>query len=135
MTDWTTLAEKQVAGFGLATGAVVDRLSYKEDRREQTPALIITHERERFADPLKDRDRQTTHIDDVRVTPTDRDGPRKLEPGLGDFADRVVVEHHEHAPRAYVTHETREDGEWTTKNAWELHPAEGVVQVTGGDES
>lgn len=133
MTDWTTLAEKQVAGFGLANGSVVDRLAYKHDRRDDTPALIVTHEREMQPDPLdEDEDPDVIHLADVRVTPTERDGPRKIEPGMGDFSDRVTVEHHEEAPRAYVRHESRNHGVWSVRTAWELHPAEGLVQVRGG---
>ncbi|WP_135363416.1 hypothetical protein [Halosimplex halophilum] len=123
-----TLAETQTAGFGSANGKVVETLTLEFD--EARPAITVRHKRTDHPDPTVDRDVRTTTVETVTVVPTDDIDRRKVEIGTRHGRDRVIVETHDHAPRAYVRHE-RQDGSWTERAAWELHPATGISQVTG----
>ncbi|WP_135823034.1 hypothetical protein [Halostella litorea] len=127
MTDRQILAETQTAGLGLANGKVIQRLVLEQDASR--PAITVRHERIDHPDPYDDRDPREGTIDAVTVEPT-ADVERKLEIGTRHGNDRVLVETHDHAPRAYVRHE-RHDGGWSEQAAWELHPATGITQVGG----
>lgn len=125
------LAETQTAGFGFANGKVVERLLLSFDRG--TPAARIRRERVQHPDPMRDGEVRRESRGTMVVNPHDthRD-PGKLEIGTSHGRDRVIAEWNGHAPRAYVRHERREDGEWTRQAEWELHPAQGVQQVGDG---
>lgn len=124
-----TLAETQTAGFGIANGSIIQLLVL--EFHESEPAIIVRHDRVEHPDPMDDRDPETTTVETVEVTPTGGNGGhRKIEIGTRHGSDRVRVGYHDHAPRAYVRHET-EDGDWTEQAAWELHPMTGITQVAG----
>jgi len=123
-----TLAETQTAGFGLAGGKVLEYLVLEFDH--DCPTITVRHDRVDYPDPFDDRDVRTTTIETETVTPTDDFDRHKVEIGTSHGQDRVIIETHDHAPRAYVRHE-RQDGGWTEQCAWELHPATGISQVAG----
>jgi len=130
MSDGTerTLAETQTAGFGLANGRVIDELTLALD--EDRPAIQVRHDRADYPDPMEKREVRKTVVETVTVLPTSDIDRRKVEIGTGHGRDRVIIETHDHAPRAYVRHE-RDDGGWTEVAAWELHSATGLTQVSG----
>jgi hypothetical protein len=122
------LAETQTAGFGLANGKVVQKLVAEIDRGR--PAIVVRHIHVDHPDPLDDRDpRRRVQATEV-ATPTGTE-VAKLEIGTRHGRDRVRIEYHNEAPRAYVRHERAVDGAWRAQRAWELHPATGVQRVAG----
>jgi hypothetical protein len=122
------LAETQTAGFGLANGTVVQQLVVEIDRGR--PAIVVRHVRVNYPDPFDHGLPHETTIDRCVVVPTGTEDA-KLEAGTRHGRDRVRVEHHNEAPRAYVRHEREVDGAWRAQRAWELHPATGVQRVAG----
>ena len=125
------LAETQTAGFGLANGKVVDRLLIAFDR--ETPVARIRYERVHHPDPISGREKRREDRGAMVVDPRDtHHDSQKLEIGTSYGRDRVIAEWNEHAPRAYIRHERKENGQWTGQASWELPPAKGIAQV-GGD--
>jgi hypothetical protein len=122
-----TVAETQTAGFGLATGKVVQLLILEF---HDEPAITVRHEHVDHPDSFDDRDPRTTTVEEATVRPTADSLNRKIEIGTAHGRDRVIAESHDHSVRVYVRHE-REDGGWTEQSAWELHPATGITQVAG----
>lgn len=122
-----TLAETQVAGFGLANGDVVHTLEAMFD--EGAPSILVQEVRAVHPDPLDDCDEiETSVVDELVVTPEDEIRERKIEIGSRYGCDRVIVETHDLAPRAFVRHE-RNEGGWQRQASWELHPATGITQT------
>lgn len=123
-----TLAETQTAGFGGANGKVMDLLvvEFYDDR----PAISVRHDRVDHPDPSEDRDPETTTVEQLMVTPEDDFSQQKVELGTRHGNDRVIAETSEHAPRAYIYHQ-RKDDEWTEQAAWELHSATGITRTSG----
>jgi hypothetical protein len=121
--------ETQTAGFGLANRKVVHKLVAEIDRGR--PAIVVRHVRVDHPDPhFGSGQPHETTIDHCVVVPTGTEDA-KLEIGTRHGRDRVRVEYHSEAPRAYVRHERAVDGAWREQRAWELHPATGVQQVAG----
>ena len=127
------LAATQTAGFGLATGKVVQKLVAEVDRGR--PAMTLRHVHVDHPDPgprhPDDRDEVRRRVQDTHVVVPTGTGEAKQEIGTRHGHDRVRVEYHDEAPRAYVRHERQESGSWHTQTAWELHPATGLQQVAG----
>lgn len=122
-----TIAETAVAGFASHQATVVERLVVAIDRN--VPSLTVRHEKEREPDDWRRTDGYEEVLSETVVTPSNCDGSRRIQGGSKAAKDRVIIEHHDHAPRAYVRHERRELAGWEAQRAWELHPVTGVEQV------
>jgi hypothetical protein len=95
---------------------------------EDQPSITVRHDRIDNPDPDEQRDQTVETIDELTITPS-YDSTGKIEIGTNHGKDRITVSGHTNAPRAYVKHEHHENGNWNAKSRWEIHPAQGIIEI------